>query len=146
MLHPLNRGDWDRTVWCGPGVLSILTGSPVAEMAALCGRMQQKAADKVSGTWGEEITLALYELGYHVREIDLIARYPTPPTLRRFLRERPPMEFITPVLINIHKHWGACHMGFYSDNQTHGIVAQAKVPGWKRPVVAAFTVTQYRGP
>lgn len=144
MLHPINRGDWDRTVWCGPGVLSILTGKPVRETHAILGRHCGQTAEKVSGVPLDAILLALYELGFLVREVDLSARYSKPPTLRRYLRERPAVERMSEVLISTHEHIGACHLGYYCDNHTGTMMPEDKCYGGRRPVESAFILIRGR--
>lgn len=142
MLHPINRGDWDRTVWCGPGVLSILTGKPVRETHAILGRHCGTTAEKVSAVPIEAILLALYEQDFLVREVDLAARYSKPPTLRRYLRERPTLpERLKMVLVLTHEHVGACHLNYYCDNHTQVVMHQDNCLGGRRPVEQAWILT-----
>jgi len=141
MLHPLNIGDWDRTIWCAPGVLSILTGKPVRETHALLGRHIKKTAEDVTGVPTSAIKLALYELGFILREVDLHARYNAPPTLKRFLRERSPAQRGCLMLVFTNSHVGACHLSYYSDNHTHTVAHENdRFKGAKRPVEQVYTL------
>ncbi len=144
MLHPINRGDWDRTIWCGPGVLSVLTGKPVRETHEILARHCGTTAEKVSGVPMNAILLALYELGFLVREVDLTLRYNKSPTLRRYLRERPAAERMSEVLVLTREHVGACHLGYYCDNHTHRVAPEDTCRGGRRPVETAYILIRGR--
>ena len=141
MLHTLKRGDWDRTVWCAPGVLSILTGKPVRETHAILGRHIKKTAEDVTGVPTAAIKLALYEEGFLLREVALHARYHEPPTLKKFMRDRSPAERSSLMLVFTASHVGACHLSYYCDNHTRTIAhEEARFSGAYRRVEQVYTL------
>lgn len=123
MLHELDEtGHTVGQKWCGPAALSILTGVPLRDTKALAARVAGETYTSIEGMWEEEMVLALHQLGYGSRKIPVYERYhkttPCGPTLRRFLREREPLETVQPMLIAVEGHFLCAHMHYLADNST----------------------------
>lgn len=146
MLHKIDTTGYSKaTQWCGPGAVASLTGLPIRESTQLLCRIHGGSYEAFEGCWTEDVILALHELGYRAKEIDIISRYPNlthGPTLQRFLSERRVDECVNPLLIEISGHFVATHFGFATDNWTGRPVPIEKFPKTKRLVKRAFIILQ----
>jgi hypothetical protein len=146
MLHSINAEGYSKaTQWCGPGALSSLTGLPIRESTELLCRIHGGTYEEFEGCWVEDVILALHELGYKAKQVDIMARYPKlthGPTLQRFLSERRVDECVNPLLIEISGHFVSSHFGYASDNWTGRPVPIQKFPKLGRLVKDAYIVTK----
>lgn len=142
MLHTLNLDGWERTAWCVPSAIAMLTGAPVGHMHVRAAFMQNKPLKDVQGMFHAEAVLLLREQGYKAVPIDLAARYEKPPTIQRFFKERTPFEFCMPIMFSTGDHMMTCHMGFAGDNWTKRPVPVTEFPKLRRTVVAAWIVSE----
>lgn len=142
MLHTLNLDGWERTAWCVPSAVAMLTGAPVGHMHVRAAFMQNKPLKDVEGVHLEEAVLLLREQGYKATPIDLAAKYPTPPTIEQFFKGRTAFEYCMPIMFATNDHMMTCHMGFAGDNWTKRPVPVAEFPKLRRKVVAAWIVSE----
>lgn len=120
MIHPLDLTGYSKAEqWCGPSALSLITGAPLAETTKRFAYMQGEAYQKLSGVYAEELLLALWEQGWKAENVGLLDRYPKlqmGPTLARYMRERPKIEVINKLLINVTGHFIVAHGRYLFDN------------------------------
>jgi len=146
MLRPLNKKGHTGSTWCVPSAVSMLTGQSVRESHVRAAKLQGFAVGDVEGMWHEEAQLMMFELGYRAVPVDVVGRYakktPCGPTLKRFLKERTPQEFATPMYITVDGHALCAHMGYVGDNKTGRPVPMDKFPKLGRLVKSAYMVTE----
>lgn len=142
MLHTLNLDGWERTAWCVPSAIAMLTGAPVGHMHVRAAFMQNKSLTAVQGVFCEEAVLLLREQGYKATPIDLVARYSNAPTIQRFFKDRTPYEFCMPIMFATADHMMTCHMGFAGDNWTKKPVPISLFPKLRRLVTNAWIVSE----
>lgn len=127
--------------WCVPTAISVLTGRSYAESKSRCAFIQNKPYSEIEGVWTEESVLALNEFGYTSIPVDLQARYGTmPPTLQRYMKERPFEERAEPLLIQVWGHVLAAHMDWACDNWTQKVVPIDRFPKPMRKVMSVHII------
>ena len=146
MLYPIKMDDYTKAhAWCGPGALSSLTGIPLREATEMLTRIHGGTYSDLEGVWAEDVLLALMELGFKARKVDIISRYPElthGPTLDRFISERKVDEVVSPLLIHISGHFVTSHFGFMTDNWVGRPVPVAEFPKMKRLVKEVWKITK----
>lgn len=145
MLHKLDMTGYTKPVaWCVPSAVSILTGSPLTDTTSLLCRLSQVTYKDLEGVDVQDALLALHQFGYGHKAVPLYERYGDTlthgPTLRRFLRERTPLEKMTPMLVCLPEHVIVCHMGFACDNWTKRPVPVGDFPKLGRLVSEAYLI------
>ena len=133
--------------WCGPSALCLLTGCTLVQATQLLTRISGHSYQEFQAVWDEEMIIALNEMGYTAKDLNVRARYPDHtygPTLKRFMHERQPFEVANPMLISIHGHLLAAHWGLMGDNWTGKMVPVTAFPMTGRNVQKAYTITPSR--
>jgi hypothetical protein len=147
MLKPLDLTGYTKPKrWCVPSAVAMVAGITLADATSLLARIGGKTYAELEGCWLDEAQLALGELGYVTREIDLPARYPRltcGPTLSRFMREQQQAERFSPVLIGVHAHAMIAHMGSLFDNGTPKGAPYQCWPGLGRLVERAYVIARH---
>jgi hypothetical protein len=127
--------------WCAPTAIGILTGRPYTETKSRCAFISNTAYSEVEGVWTEESILALNEFGYTSIPVDLQARYDTsPPTLQRYMMERPFEERAEPLLVQVWGHLLTVHMNWACDNWTKKVVPFDQFPKPRRKVMSVHII------
>lgn len=129
--------------WCGPSAVAMLAGIPLKDAHARLCRIRGERYAELEGSWIEEQILALHELGFRSRQVDLLSRYPDVPygpTLKRYFRERPASEKVMPTLIWVDGHVLTGHYEMAGDNWTKRMVPWTQFPKLGRLVKAAFII------
>ena len=124
-----SRNDTGRTAFCGPTVLSAITGFPVSTVEQEIWRVRQQEAraetgQAVTGTYGQEVAAALAAYGYEMalaedyKSIEKKAR----PTVWSWMQK--PRNAWAHYILGIHKgrqgHWILVHGVMICDTYTGG--------------------------
>ena len=146
MLKALNLDGWNETAWCVPSAVAMVTGASVLHMHSRAAFMQNKSMKDVKGVMLDEAVLLLRGQGYGISRIDLVERYvDTPPTIRRFLKDRTPYEKCMPVMFSTVDHIMCAQYDFAGDNWTKKPVPIDEFPQLQRKVVDAWVVVKNNG-
>lgn len=104
------RNDTGRTAYCGPYVLSAITGYPVSKMEdVIRGHRESARKTVVKGTGSEEVAAALAEFGYEMTLAETYMGRPRKerPTLMNWMNK--PRNVWTHYILAVHKgkegHW-----------------------------------------
>ncbi|MCP4466926.1 MAG: hypothetical protein GY813_09290 [Halieaceae bacterium] len=118
-LQPLDRS-WDRTSWCVPSALAILTGCTVSSAHSKFAFINREDITKVSGCYAEDLLCALLDAGKQATPVDLHSRYPKHkygPRLKTYLKDRPfNDERMYPLLLETYGHVQCVHMDYLASN------------------------------
>jgi len=146
MLNPINTEGYSKPKeWCGPAAIATLTGIPLREATELAVRVHGGTYDDLEGMWPEDVIIALHQLGYRAKPVDIIGRFPHlthGPQLKSYVSSQPPEEKINPVLITVSGHFICSHMWFLNDNWTLTPKHYADFPKPKRLVKSAHIITK----
>jgi len=63
--------DLDGLLWCGPAVVSAVTGAPTSEVKELIRKYRKKPTKPVRGTTDEELSYALEHYGCKLMQLEL---------------------------------------------------------------------------
>lgn len=124
MLHNVSVQGWGlNTAWCVPTALSMITGIPLAHAHSRAAFVQGKALKDVKGVDNESATFLFREQGYYLQKIDLEARFPTPVSISKFMKEgRTDFEKCIPMYLVIKTNRGShaicAHFDYVGDNRT----------------------------
>lgn len=109
-------------------------------MTSLLAFIRDQPYSEIEGVWNEEMSLALNTLGFTATQVDLTSRYSKCPTLKRYMRERPPEEKVEPTLIQIYKHFVVGHYDYLADNGNPRPVHYDRFPKPRRFVENVFII------
>lgn len=119
-----------------PSALSIISNTPYSQTASLCAFIRDEPYSEVDEVYLEEGILALHTLGYTATRVDL----PRLMTLKSYMRDRPAVEKVEPVLIGVHRHVMVAHYDYLADNWTKKPVHYSEFPKTGRLVTDAHII------
>lgn len=137
-FKPLDRtGFENRTAWCGPSLMAMITGLPLRVCHEKLSMMGGQKNDDHQGVWDEELILALAELGYRFRKLPDWNR-----TLGAYLKQQPVMERASMIIASLPGHVAGLQYGLLIDNANPKGATKTK---WhRRPVCHLYMIV--RGP
>jgi hypothetical protein len=136
--------------YCGPTVVSAITGQPVSKVKAAiwnC-RPGSKAGLPIKGTSIRDLENAFRAFGYDMVHVNgwwslIYLKYGKGPTLAHFLRERDPAYRNATLVINVTNHWVAVTAKQFCDTMTEGQwVWQRQAPGRRRRVEHVYLIVE----
>ena len=156
-LKPLTKIGKHRT-WCGPSVLSILTGRSVNHCARVIAKRRNAhgwyngkgSSNQVRGTWFHEVRDALESMGFELKQVKIPLKHhkrqvmsinPKPfvePTLRAYMAERGGDQWKNSMLLEVTNHWMTAHRDTIADNTGSSHYSEHRWRGKK--VVAGWIV------
>jgi len=125
-LNP-SRNDTGRTAFCGPTVLSAITGFPVSRIETIIHEQRAdptQAKKIIEGTYPEEVATALAVFGYGMDEVENFTHLERKerPTVWSWM-QRPRSAFshyIISVHVRAEMHWICIHGAKICDTYTKG--------------------------
>ena len=140
-LKPVTKIGKHRT-WCGPSVLSILTGRSVNHCARLIAKRRNRrgwyngkgTGKQVRGTWITEVKAAAAAMGFDMSRVDV----PHGTTLRAYMAGRGGEQWKNSMLLEVTGHWMTAHRDTVADNTGSSHYAEHRWKGKK--MVAGWIV------
>lgn len=143
MLTVIDLKGWEKTSWCVPSAIAMLTGANVGVMHSRAAFLLDQKISDVKGITDGEAIILLREQGYKAIPIDLASRYDgKPPTVSRFLKERTNYEKVMPVYFTTKDHAMCAQYGFAGDNHTKKPVPVEQFPHLSKKVCSAYIVVK----
>jgi hypothetical protein len=138
------KNDTPTRAWCGPTVVSCITGKKVSKVREAIRKVRGPRSDgtkaAIMGTTTYEVRSAFAALGWRMDRVksDKIAGL----TLAAWLRQREKGDLSTYV-VEVTGHWVAVRGRMFVDTFTKGEpVTIGKAPGRRKRVVAVYRVTK----
>jgi ketosteroid isomerase-like protein len=150
MTHWLINHDCSGQLWCGPAVISALTGEPTSVARDLVKKYRKDPVALVQGTSEEEIEFALDRLGYKLEHAYLYGGrdWQNKPTFSHWLHKTTKERVdnvgylisLSGTKVNNAGHWALVMNGVYICSFTSYWVTLEKARFRKRKVEAVYAV------
>lgn len=143
--------DLDTLLWCGPAVISALTGEPTSRIRDIIRRHRKEPKSQVMGTSDEDLQYCFRRLGYNMK-LTHFWHSTDPrqhPTTARWLRENTRIPYIAYILNQLPTprekagHWATVLGKQYICTQTSAewIPIEAGVPTARSRLSSVFTIS-----
>lgn len=138
-LNTLRAENWDKTKWCGPTALSIITGRTLKYCHNKLARLEFKKPRYLKGVSNYSMLCALSNMGYKHERVQVI---PGRTTLRRYVEEiQSTDEFRSVMLINVTSHYVVLHKGMVADNRNDGTATPVRNHhAWRKQIKRAWII------
>jgi len=136
-LNTLKAESWNKTKWCGPTALAIITGKTLKYCHNKLARLEWKKPHYLQGVSNGSMILALREMGYVVKCIDDAWSK----TLRQYIEEKQATSHFRGVmLVNVTGHYVVISKGMVADNHQWTPRPVREHPMWRKKIKRAWII------
>ncbi len=140
-LHPVKRATKASNRWCGPAILSILTGLDTRETATLLRAVGGRS--RIKGSYTHEVSAALLKLGYSMLSLGHYgSQAHKRPTLAQWSRANPKRQGTT-YLMSVGHHWAIVQGRRYACGIVGKVVPLKGCPKWRARVKQVWAISRH---
>lgn len=136
-LNTLKADGWNKTKWCGPTALAIITGRTLKFCHNKLARLEWKQPRHLKGVSNGSMLAALKEMKFLPFRVDAAHGM----TLRKYIEEVQSTEHFRGVmLVNVTRHYVVISKGMVVDNHRTTPMSVRDHPMWRKRIERAWII------
>lgn len=136
-LNTIKEDGWNKTRWCGPTALAIITGRTLKFCHNKLARLEKKEPRYLKGVQWFNMTRSLQAMGFKCERVASAESM----TLRQYIEEvQTSKHFRDIMLVYVTSHYVVIHRGMVVDNHVTAPLPVREHPAWRTHIKLAWFV------